>query len=90
MKLQVTVRDGGLAVANSRGLNRNMYMINIPHLDDDMVREYFQKKTTDLLNALQLGECHTLCTEKENWSGTRCKSYCDVCMHCPKGQLEHR
>jgi len=87
MQLQVTVRDGGLQVATSRGLDRNTYRIAIPRLDDQTIKEYFAGKEKALLTALEQGSCNTPCNEKECWDDARCKSYCEVARNCPKGIL---
>ena len=87
MQLQVMVRDGGLAVAHSRGIERNSYIIPIKQLDDNDVEEYFAEKEYDLAKALELGECITPCNNRECWDDAKCRGYCDVKMYCPKGSL---
>jgi len=89
MRIQATVRDGGLAVANSRGIDRNGIMIEIQMLPDERVKAYFDAKRTDLLLALAQGSWSIPCTNKESWDGVRCREYCDVWNFCPKGLLEH-
>jgi len=90
MQLQVTVRDGGLQAANSRGVTRNTYRIPIPRLDDDEVREYFYNKAEDLIQAMETGEWTEPCSERESWEGARCAKYCEVWAYCTKGQLLHQ
>jgi hypothetical protein len=87
MQLQVTVRDGGLAVASSRGITRNIYKIPIRRLDDGEVREYFNLKKDALLAALHNGHWDEPCNDRECWDGARCKGYCEVARYCPKGIL---
>jgi hypothetical protein len=87
MQLQVTVRDGGLQVAEGRGITRNIYMIPVRKMDDTMVKEYFNNKTYKLLTALDKGEYSEPCNDVECWSGTRCKEYCEVAIYCNKGIL---
>ncbi len=87
MQIQVTVRDGGLAVAMSRGLERNTYKIRIDKLDDTLVRTYFKDKANDLAKALEDGKWEIPCTDEECWEGARCKGYCEVARNCPKGIL---
>ena len=38
MQVQATVRDGGLAIAESRGVFRDIYIITIPRLDPRRLR----------------------------------------------------
>jgi len=87
MQLQVTVRDGGLAIATSRGITRNTYRIPIRKLDNNQVNEYFNLKTIQLTSALLNGRYDTPCNDRECWEGARCKGYCDVSHFCPKGLL---
>lgn len=89
MQLQITVRDGGLAVAHGRGITRNTYRIPIPKLDGVAVEEYFAKKEKDLLTALEQGHWDEPCNDRECWEGARCKGYCEVWRFCPKGVLTH-
>lgn len=87
MQLQITVRDGGLAIASSRGITRNTYKIPIKKLDSIEVREYFRIKETKLLRALSEGSWEAPCDDRECWDGVRCKDYCEVSRNCPKGIL---
>lgn len=87
MQVQATVRDGGLAVAMSRGIDRNTYMIPIKKLPNTDVTTYFKTKADNLTKALKDGKWDDPCNDRECWSGARCKSYCDVSRNCPKGIL---
>jgi len=87
MQLQVTVRDGGLAIAHSRGLTRNTYRIPIKMLDDGKVLSYFDDKAAKLAKALEQGSWDEPCNERECWDGVRCRDYCEVARNCPKGIL---
>ena len=86
LQLQVTVRDGGLAIATSRGLDRNTYRIPIKLLPNQEVIDYFALKAENLNKALIYGWTEP-CTPAECWDGNRCSGYCDVSMFCPRGQL---
>lgn len=87
MQLQVTVRDGGLVIASSRGITRNIYKIPIQRLDDFEVRDYFAKKANYLQVALDTKEWTVPCNDRECWEGARCKGYCEVARYCVKGIL---
>lgn len=87
MQVQITVRDGGLAVAHSRGIERNTYKIPIQKLDDGRIFGYFTVAEFNLKQALEDGEWHIPCDDRECWEGARCKGYCEVAMFCPKGIL---
>jgi len=87
MQLQVTVRDGGLAIASGRGIARNIYRIPIQRLKTEKVIEYFRMKEQDLSMALSINHWNVPCNERECWEGARCKGYCEVARYCPKGIL---
>ena len=90
LQLQVTVRDGGIAVASSRGVTRNVYRIPIRILPDEDVRNYFQLKADSLAFALKENYWGLPCSDRESWDGKLCSSYCDVAGYCPKGILIQR
>jgi len=81
MKVQATVRDGGLQVATQRGLDRNIYLIPAPRMQDKDVQDYFSEKAAALHEALRTGHAPK-CTDEETWSGKRCKDYCEVAETC--------
>lgn len=87
MQLQVTVRDGGLAVAHSRGITRNIYRMPIQKLDNEEVIAYFTIKANNLRLALEQGKWEQPCDSRECWEGARCKGYCEVARYCVKGLL---
>ena len=88
--VQITVRDGGLAVARSRGIERNTYMVPVKILDDDVVHTYFNRKNKDLVAALTTKRWTLPCDNHECWDGVRCESYCEVAIYCPKGILHQK
>jgi len=93
MRVQVMVRDGGLQVANSRGIDFNIRLIPIKRLDDGLVLLYFNSKKKKLLNALKDYEANpdfypNVCSPEESWDNRRCRGYCDVAEFCPKGIVE--
>jgi len=87
MQLQITVRDGSLVVALSRGVERNIYLIEVRRLDNEEVKEYFLQKEILLKDCLEVGKCDYPCDDRECWDGARCKGYCEVAEWCPKGIL---
>lgn len=87
LQVQVLVRDGGLQIATSRGVDRNIYTIPIRIIPDPEVLKYFGDKSTQLLQALAQGYWTEPCNNKECWEGNRCKGYCEVAEYCPKGYL---
>ena len=88
LRVHVMVRDGGLAVARGRGIERNTYLIPVPKMDDGEVNDYFITKATHLQQALHVGVWSVPCSERECWDGIRCRDYCEVWNYCPKGLIE--
>lgn len=88
MRIQATVRDGGIAIAYGRGVFKNIYKIPVKFLDDMDVLGYFTVKDANLKLALASGWTIP-CSKEECWEDMRCKRYCDVWNYCPKGKLIH-
>lgn len=93
MQVQVTVRDGGLQMAKTRGIDFNIGLIPIKRLDDMEVLNYFAWKKTKLLDTLEEYKNNPEylpepCNDKESWDGNRCRGYCEVAQNCPKGIIE--
>lgn len=82
MKVQVTVRDGGIKAATQRGVDRNIQLISIPRMQDKDVQDYFSNKTAALHEALRMGYAPK-CNSEETWQGKRCTGgYCEVAEAC--------
>ncbi len=88
LQVQILVRDGGLAVARSRGVERNSYLIPVKRLDDSDVYGYFLSKSKDLAVALEESKWTIPCDNRECWDSVRCRDYCEVALYCPKGLIE--
>jgi len=93
MQLQVTVRDGGLQIARTRGIDFNIKLVPIKRLDDEEVINYFDWKKDKLLIALSKYKENPQylpdpCNDEESWGGNRCRGYCEVAEYCPKGIVE--
>lgn len=52
MKCFVVVRDGGLQIARTRGVDQKTYYLDVPFVDDEKVDEYFDRKRKELLEHL--------------------------------------
>ena len=78
MFLDIAVRDGGIQVATTRGVTQNAYLIEVPRMDDNEVREYFRNKRDALLTALENRQLPPPCSMDERWQGRKCQSYCNV------------
>jgi len=82
IRIQAIVRDGGTMIARNRGLDRNIYLIPIPHIKDEEIKSYFKKKKENLLKALEMGDWNEECSEEETWNGLKCERYCSVSKFC--------
>jgi hypothetical protein len=84
MQIQATVRDGGTLTAKQRGITENIYLIPVKRLEDEMVREYFARKSQALIEAIKTGYA-PVCNEQERWDDKRCLNYCEVWKYCDYG-----
>ena len=83
MYVQMTVRDGGIAVARDRGIERNIYLVEVPYIHNDHLLEFFKSKRDRLVEALDTKSTPEKCNETETWNGVKCERYCDVRHLCP-------
>jgi len=81
--VQALVRDGGTIIAISRGVERNIYLIDVPKVPDQDIKDYFKRKKDDLLQALKQGSWSTPCNDLERWNDHKCTDYCNVNKFCP-------
>ena len=88
MYVQATVRDAGLQIARERGIDKNIYMIEVPYINDEHLLDMFETKRDALLLSLDNKELPDKCTDEETWNGTKCKSYCSVRDICPYNKGE--
>jgi len=80
--IQITVRDGGLQVARERGVDRNIYLLEVPIIHKDHVTNKFLEKRDALEFALKESIMPEMCNKEETWGGVKCKSYCPVSEAC--------
>lgn len=89
MRLQITVRDGGVKQAAERGVTEPIYYpVYIDRMHDDDVLQYFEVKRQALLASLNTGVPPQPCNDDEAWGGRRCRDYCEVAEFCPRGRAE--
>jgi len=86
MQVQITVRDGNLYAATSRGVLNNTYLIPIDRLTDEYLDNFVGINGTLLRNAIETDTMPPPCSEEERWGDTKCKRYCEVKEHCPHGK----
>jgi hypothetical protein len=83
LAIQCTVRDGGVQVATSRGVDDVMYMIPVPFITNTQLLDYYLPKRNALIAALSNHKPEP-CSTEENWHGRKCGEYCDVNESCPQ------
>ena len=83
MYIQATVRDAGLQIARERGIDKKIYMMEVPYIDNEHLLDKFEVKRDALIWAMEHNELPEECTEEEKWGGVKCKSYCSVREICP-------
>ena len=91
MKVQVTVRDGGLYTATGYGVFKRMYLFPVARIDDGVVKDYFNKKNEYLKFAMSKGTWSEACSPYERWTNAsgadvRCQRFCPVAEFCPYGK----
>ena len=69
MYIQVTLRDGGLQAARNTGLDKNIYLIEVPKYDDEVLEFKFINAKKDLTYALETGNLPSKCTIEQTWDG---------------------
>lgn len=77
------VRDGGTYIAKNRGITKNLYLIEIPNMDDNQVNEYYNGLQTQTNSAMGVAYIRK-CDAWESWDGRRCDGYCEVKIYCDK------
>jgi len=83
IRVQALVRDGGTIIAISRGVDRNIYLIDVPKVPDQDIKDYFKRKKDDLAQALKQGYWSTPCNDLERWNDRKCTEFCNVNRFCP-------
>ena len=82
MLLQVIPRDGGTYIAKNRGINRNLYIIQIKRLHNKDVLSFYESLAAEVLEAFRTGYAR-LCSMRESWDRKRCtEDYCEVVEAC--------
>lgn len=80
MFLQATAKESD-AMLKSLGLDRRVYLIELPKYDDDKVIEYFHKKYNALRDAIKTQTIPPKC--EDTWNDRRCEAYCSINKYCP-------
>ena len=90
MWVQVTIKSDSWMIKRSIPSGRAIHVIEIDHLDDDYIREYYGIKSKLLRIAHDTGKMPSVCSPEERWfdpkrGDAKCKNFCDVAEFCPHG-----
>ena len=85
---QMTVRDGGLMAARDRGVDKNIYLVEVPYIHNDHLLEFFTTKRDALLESLENKKTPSKCSDVETWGGIKCQRFCSVREFCPHVSFE--
>ena len=80
MRIMALPRDGGTSAAKSRGIENNIYMIDIPKMSRIEVLDYYCNLEQEVKDAFQ-SSGGRICNSWERWDGNRCKK-CEVKEPC--------
>lgn len=74
-------RDGGLYIAEQRGITKRYYKFPIEFIPDVQVEAYYSNLQHECDEAFRTGYART-CADWECWDGDRCRRFCDVSVPC--------
>lgn len=81
MQIMAIPRDGSTYIAKNRGIDRNLYLIPIPRLDDAEVLAFYRNLQAEVDTAFDTGYIRK-CNSWEAWEGRKCNGYCEVAEFC--------
>jgi uncharacterized protein YukJ len=83
MVVQCIPRDGNTYIAKNRGVDKNVILVDIPRLDDQMILDHYANLQAEINEAFATGRAR-ICNSKESWDGRKCKGYCPVHKECKR------
>ncbi|MBU2685710.1 MAG: hypothetical protein KKF27_20905 [Gammaproteobacteria bacterium] len=87
IQIQIMVRDGGLYIAKNRGIEEEVYLVEIPRMADAEVLSYYGNLQAETDEAFKTGWIRK-CNSWESWNGRRCSGVCDVVEACKEMEGE--
>lgn len=82
--VQCTVRDGGTWTARNNKVPEKVLFIPVDLIDNELVLDYFYRKSRELLTALKTETLPGLCDYQERWGSRRCKGFVMSPSFAPK------
>lgn len=89
IQIQVVSRDGGTYIAKSRGIDNNLYMIDVPIISDGTVHDFYNNLQGEVDIAFSSGYVR-LCNDWESWENRRCNGFCEVSDYCKQMSEERK
>lgn len=87
IKVQAIPRDGSTYIAKSRGIDKNIYMIQVPIIPDADVTAYYTQLDAEVAHAFK-SQYARICTDWESWDQRRCDGYCEVADACKAMEVQ--
>jgi uncharacterized protein YukJ len=79
MIVQCIPRDGNTYIAKNRGVDKNVILVEIPRLDDQMILDHYANLQAEISEAFATGRARI---SRESWDGRKCKGYCPMHVQC--------
>ena len=73
----------GVGPMGEPGVKKNIYFVDIPFVDNEIILPYFTEKRDRLVEHLASRTIPGKCNEEETWNGKKCEKYCEVRTLCP-------
>jgi hypothetical protein len=89
MITQCIPRDGNTHIATSRGVDKNVILIDIPRMDDDKCLSHYASLQAEIMEAFKTSNPR-ICNKKESWDGRKCPKYCPVVDQCKQMEKDGR
>lgn len=87
MICQCIPRDGNTYIAKQRGVDKNVILVELPRLDDQMILNHYGSLQDEINEAFKTFTPR-ICNSKESWDGRKCNGYCPVSEQCSKMEKE--
>lgn len=89
MVVQCIPRDGNTYVAKNRGVDKNVILVEIPRMDNDLILNHYDKLQKEIERSFKTHRPR-ICNKKESWDGRKCNGYCPVSEECRQMEKDGR
>jgi hypothetical protein len=83
MITQCIPRDGNTHIAKNRGVDKNVILVEIPRVDNEIILNHYANLQAEIEEAF-VTATPRICNSKESWDGRKCKGYCPVSEWCKR------